>query len=117
MVSESDRQKLKELSERIEKAQEAADPWRRKKGSDGFRGPSRGMIRAIRIGSDFVASVMVPAAVGAFLDERLGTGPWVMLSLVFIGFCLGLWLLIRALDDGKGKGQDTPHEDGSGREE
>lgn len=116
MSGDSDRQKLQELSERIEKAREAADPWRKK--SSGFgRRSSRGMVRAIRIGSDFVASVMVPAALGAYLDERLGTGPWLMLGLVCTGFCLGLWMLIRALDGRGGNGQDVPREQDDVREE
>jgi len=68
------------------------------------------MIRAIRIGSDFVAMVMVPTALGGYLDEQFGTGPWLMLALLMLGFGLGFWVLVRALDGTKGKGQDSPEE-------
>ncbi len=95
MSGDSDQQKLKSLAARIAKAQESADPSRRAKGGDGMA--SRSILRGVRIGSDFVASVMVPTALGAFLDERLETGPWLMLALLAGGFALGIWTLISAL--------------------
>ncbi len=97
MSDDPDRHRLEALSARIREAQDASDPLR-KKTSWGPSGPNRGLIRAVHIGSDFVATVMVPMFVGALIDRQLGTEPVLMLVLLFVGFALGLYRLVRALE-------------------
>ncbi len=106
MEGDSDKRKLEELAGRIRKAEEAADPSRRER-PEWSRSSSRGMIRAIRIGTDFVASVVVPAALGVYLDEKLGTSPWLMILMVFGGFGLGMSVLLSAF---RGKTTDDEEE-------
>jgi len=104
MVSDSDRNRLEALAARIDKAQEASDPAR-KKSAFSPSGSNRGLIRAVHIGSDFVASVMVPMFVGGIVDRQLGTEPLLMLVFLFAGFALGLYRLVIALDGVKTKKQ------------
>ena len=37
------------------------------------------------------------ALVGNAIDQRLGSGPWVLLTLTLLGFLTGLFTLIRTL--------------------
>lgn len=105
MVSDPDRDKLEALAARIEKAQETSDPAR-KKSAFSPSGSNRGIVRAVHIGSDFVASVMVPMFVGALIDKQLNTQPVLMLVFLFAGFALGLYRLVLALEGHKTKTQD-----------
>ncbi len=108
MSDDPDRHKLEALSTRIREAQEASDPAS-KKSSFSPSGPNRGFIRAVHIGSDFVATVMVPMFVGGLVDRRLGTEPVLMLVLLFAGFALGLYRLVLALE---GKDAGVKKKDG-----
>ncbi len=96
MNNDSDRKKLEELNMRIEKAQEAADPISKTKDRD-VAVQSRQAIRMIRIGSDFLAVIVVFGGIGWFLDGQLDTQPWLMLGLLIVGFITGFWMLVRVL--------------------
>ena len=96
MNNDSDRKKLEELNMRIEKAQAAADPTTKTKDND-VAVQSRQAIRMIRIGSDFLAVVVVFGGIGWFLDGQFDTQPWLMLGLLTVGFITGFWMLVRVL--------------------
>jgi len=84
---------LEELEERLRKARERAG-GKHKHGS----GPARsggGMGLAIRVVSELVAAVAVGTGMGYVLDRWLGTGPWLLLVFVILGFCAGVVTLIR----------------------
>jgi ATP synthase protein I len=49
-----------------------------------------GLSRALRLGSEFIAAILVGAAIGFFLDQWLGTGPWIMLVMLMVGFAAGI---------------------------
>ena len=57
-------------------------------------GPDRattgGMAAGFRVVSELLAGVLVGGLVGYGLDRWLGTAPWIMLLLLFIGFAAGL---------------------------
>lgn len=93
MGNESDRQKLETLDARIRKAMDKADPARKQK----VWSPNRPAARMVRIGSDFIATVMVPMFAGGLLDRELGTQPLFMLVLLLVGFVVGLFRVVRAL--------------------
>ena len=96
MFNDSDRDRLDALSKRIELAQDASDP--RRKPEQGGNGPlSRGMVGAVKLGSDFVALILGMAFFGWLADRQLDTAPWVMLVAISVGFVGGFWMLIRAL--------------------
>jgi ATP synthase protein I len=63
----------------------------------GNSGSSEGMNRGIRIGSEFVAAVLVGAVIGYLIDLGLGTSPWGMLILLMMGFAAGILNVTRVV--------------------
>ena len=50
------------------------------------------------LGFEFVGAILLPGALGWFLDRRFGTQPWIMLALGLVGFVAGLRLLMRSVN-------------------
>jgi ATP synthase protein I len=69
---------------RLERGLETAEPERR---------PGIGM--ALRLGADFVAGVVVGAAIGWGFDALLGTSPWGLIVFLLFGFAAGIFSLLR----------------------
>ena len=46
-------------------------------------------------GVQFAGTIVAFALAGAWLDQRFGTSPWLILVLVFGGSSLGFWSLYR----------------------
>lgn len=56
-----------------------------------------GMARGLRIGTEFVAAVLVGAGIGYLIDLGLGTSPWGLLVLLVMGFAAGILNVIRVV--------------------
>jgi ATP synthase protein I len=74
-------------------------------------GPDYG--QAFRLASEFVAGVLVGAALGWGLDKVAGTSPWGLIALLLLGFCAGVFNVVRAANRmsapaDKGSGGETP---------
>ena len=50
---------------------------------------------ALRLASEFVAGVLVGAALGWGLDYAAGTSPWGLIGLLLLGFCAGVVNVVR----------------------
>lgn len=96
MFNDSDRDKLDALTQRIEKAEVSANPEAVQTAKVSSQ-TSRSIVRAVRLGSDFVALVMGMAFFGWLVDRQFGTMPWFMLGMILIGFCAGFWMIVRVL--------------------
>lgn len=84
-----------DLAARIARAQAGG----RAKNDDAQRGAVKnftGMGRALRLGTEFIAAIIVGAGAGFLLDQWLGTGPWLMLVLLLIGFAAGVLNVTRS---------------------
>lgn len=95
--------RLARLSRRLEvekEQQKAAEAPRR---SD-----SAGFALAFRLASEFVAGIVVGAALGWGLDRVAGTSPWGLIGLLLLGFCAGVLNVVRAAG-----GMTTPGGGGS----
>jgi ATP synthase protein I len=76
---------------------------------------SRGFGLALRMASEFVAGVLVGAALGWGLDRVAGTSPWGLIGLLLLGFCVGVLNVVRAAGqmtksaskDGRGGGEPS----------
>lgn len=55
------------------------------------------LVRALRLGSEFAAAILVGAGIGYLLDRWLGTAPWIMLVMVLVGFAAGILNVTRAV--------------------
>ena len=57
----------------------------------------QGMALGLRIGVEFVVTIAIAAALGWALDHWLGTGPWGMIILFFLGVGAGMVSVYRAV--------------------
>lgn len=73
-------------AERRERA--AAEPRERKDGA--------GFAHALRLSSEFVAGILVGAALGWGLDYVAGTSPWGLIGFLLLGFGAGVLNVVRA---------------------
>lgn len=62
-------------------------------------GGMTGMGRAMRLGTEFIAAILVGAVAGYLLDQWLNTAPWLMLVMLLIGFAAGVLNVVRAAGD------------------
>jgi ATP synthase protein I len=57
---------------------------------------SPGMAQALKLGSEFVAGVIVGFVIGYTMDRFLGTKPWGMIVFLLLGFAAGTLNVMRA---------------------
>lgn len=55
-----------------------------------------GIAMAMRLGADFVAGVVVGAAIGWGIDRLFGTSPWGLAVFLLLGFAAGLVSVLRS---------------------
>jgi ATP synthase protein I len=60
-------------------------------------GGSSNLGRAVRLGSEFIAAVLVGTGIGYALDAWLNTRPWIMLVMLLVGFAAGILNVTRAV--------------------
>lgn len=92
------------LSERLQRLNAALDKARPKDqsqpGSSRDTSSSSGMALAFRLGSEFVAGVLVGAAIGWGIDQMFGLAPWGILVFTLLGFGAGITNMMRAAGEG-----------------
>ena len=105
---------LEEIEARLRTARRTAgsDASEAGHGTDGGR--DRAMGAGVRIGVELVAGVLVGVGSGLLIDNWLGTGPWGLIVMFFLGSAAGFLNVYRATtgegyavgykDDESGKG-------------
>ena len=63
---------------------------------DSVRGAGPGWAQGMRLASEFVAGVLVGAAIGWFFDRLLDTSPWGLIVFLLLGFAAGALNAMRA---------------------
>ncbi len=56
---------------------------------------ANGMAYAVKISSEFIAGVVVGAAIGWLVDKMAGTSPWGLIVFLLLGFCAGVLNVLR----------------------
>jgi F0F1-type ATP synthase assembly protein I len=74
-------------------------------------GPSADFFRYSGLGLGFAATVGVFGLVGYWLDARLGSGPWILIAGVFLGFALGLFSMVKKLPARSSDSPSRPSEE------
>lgn len=70
---------------------------KREAGSDDARSESAaGFAQALRLSSEFVAGIVVGAALGWFVDRFFGTSPWGLIIFFLLGFGAGVLNVLRS---------------------
>ncbi|MCF4097821.1 AtpZ/AtpI family protein [Maritalea mediterranea] len=55
-----------------------------------------GHAKAARLGTEFIAAIIVGGFIGYFADMGLGTSPWLLLVMVLVGFVAGVMNVVRS---------------------
>jgi len=80
----------------------APDPTGRKPERSSFAGAADYM----GLGIQFVAVLLAFLFAGQWLDEKLGTKPWLLILGVFLGFILSVLYMVLRLNEGNRKKGD-----------
>lgn len=109
--------RLRALGEKLAEARRApADPEGGGSQSSGLSGIGQ----AMKVGSEFVAGVIVGFVIGYTIDRLFGTTPWGMIVFLLLGFAAGTLNVMRSagvtkdpLSSGTGR---TPGRSGDGKD-
>ena len=88
----------KELSERLRDLDRRLDERRAAREADAGAEPPpprQGYALAMRLGADFVAGVVIGAALGWGIDRLFGTSPWGLMIFLLLGFAAGILSVLR----------------------
>ena len=83
-----------DLAARIRRAQETEKVGQASQGNAAR--DMTGLGRGLRLGSEFIAAILVGAGIGWLLDSWLKTGPWLLLVFLMVGFAAGVLNVTRA---------------------
>ena len=105
-----------DLAARIRRAQETEKVGQASQGN-AARDMS-GLSRGLRLGSEFIAAILVGAGIGYLLDLWLKTGPWLLLVFLMVGFAAGVLNVTRSAAEMNRASPPPPGSDlGPGTEE
>jgi len=84
-----------ELARRLERLGESLETRRAAEQAAQTRGKSSGFAQATKVASEFVAGVIVGAAIGWGIDKAAGTSPWALIVFLLLGFAAGVLNVLR----------------------
>ena len=88
-----------ELDERLRALDRRLDKHRADRQAEARRQvepPRPGMALAFRLAADFVAGIVLGAALGWGFDRLLGTSPWGLVVFLLLGFAAGILSVLRS---------------------
>ncbi len=88
---------MKELGRRLDEARRAQKGARETAGKDEPPSFGSGFALAWRIGIELVVAIVVGTGLGWAIDHWLGTKPWAMIALFFLGTAAGMLNVWRAV--------------------
>lgn len=89
----------RELAERLHALERELDKGRAARDTEASRDAASarpGMALGFRLAADFVAGVVLGAALGWGLDRLLGTSPWGLVVFLLLGFAAGILNAMRS---------------------
>lgn len=93
MTVHAPKDRLSELDARLDRLKEENS----RKGGAVVGGTTSGYGMAFTIATDLVGGVIGGALVGWLLDRWLGSAPWGMIALFFLGAAAGMWNVYRTV--------------------
>ena len=89
-----------DLARRLDRLSKSLDTERREHAAAAAprRSDTKGYALAFRLASEFVAAVVVGAAIGWGLDRLAGTTPWGMIGFLLLGFAAGVLNVMRSAE-------------------
>ncbi len=89
--------RLARLAERLNEARAAADREAKPRPAPNDPALQQGMALGLRIGVELVVAIVVATGLGWAIDRWLGTSPWVMIVMFFLGVAAGMVNVYRAV--------------------
>ena len=86
----------RDLASRIASAKRERDIEDNRASRDASPGMS-GLARGLRIGTEFIAAILVGSLFGYLIDLGLGTSPWRLLIMFLVGFAAGILNVTRVV--------------------
>lgn len=87
-----DDKQIKALEEKIKKARGLDEQTIKEEKQEELEKESR---QGVQAGVELVGAIFIPAAIGYYLDQWLGTKPAFMLILLLLGVCTGFYNVYR----------------------
>lgn len=87
--------RLKDLGRRLDANRAASGPRGGEPSVDDGGQAQAGFALAMRMAADFVAGILVGAALGWGVDRLFGTSPWGLAAFLLLGFAAGIRNVIR----------------------
>jgi len=75
-----------------------------------------GMAYALRLSSEFIAGIVVGAAIGWLIDRWAGTSPWGLIVFLLLGFGAGVLNVLRSAGKVAEHGSVPPQGDGPAKD-
>jgi ATP synthase protein I len=72
------------------------------------RSDASGLALALRVGSEFIAAVIVGGGIGWGVDRLFGSSPWGMIAFLLLGFAAGVMNVMRSTGLQGRTGQNGP---------
>ena len=85
-----------ELSRRLRDLDRKLDEHRLAEPAETSKRPAPGAALAMRLAADFVAGVVLGAALGWGFDRLFGTSPWGLAGFLLLGFAAGILAVMRS---------------------
>jgi len=92
---EPDEEHEARLARRLERLGESLETRRAAEEAANSKGKPSGFAQATKIASEFVAGVIVGAAIGWGIDKAAGTSPWALIVFLLLGFAAGVLNVLR----------------------
>ena len=104
-----------ELARRLDRLSRELDAERQEQATAHRPAPSgsAGYGAGFRLASEFVAGVLVGAAIGWGLDRFAGTSPWGLIGFLLLGFAAGVLNAVRVAARSTKPGASDPDGDGT----
>ena len=95
-----------DLARRLNRLSSSLDAEKREQAAAAAprRSDTSGFSLGLRLASEFVAAIIVGAAIGWGLDWLAGTGPWGMIGFLLLGFAAGVLNVMRSAEALAGAG-------------
>ena len=84
--------RLRDLNRRLDESRSASQT----SAPSPIEAPRQGYGLAMRLGADFVAGIVVGAALGWGIDRLFGTSPWGLIVFLLLGFGAGILSVLRS---------------------
>ena len=80
----------------LDAALAARRPEKQTKSMGTKSGGMSGYAAALKHSSEFIAGILVGAAIGWVIDRAIGTTPWGLIIFLLLGFCAGILSVLRS---------------------